>query len=250
MTTYYTTLTDTGAAADTNARVAGTSVHLTNLAVGDGNGAFVIPTESMTALVHERHRGPVSSLTVDVSNPSWLVAEAVIPAAVGGFTVREIGLYDDAGHLYAVGNFPETYKPMLAEGSARDLLIRMIIETSNAANVTLTIDPAVVVATNQSVANAINGHQIAPDPHPQYLSQAEGDGRYLQGVSSASDAAPGVVELATIGETATGTDAQRAVTPAGAAATFATIKTVQTLQIPQSVVSLGLLRSQLNNGGF
>lgn len=173
MSTFYTLLTALGSGALTNAYAGGTTINLTHLAVGDGNGAFVTPVEGMTTLVHERHRVPISALAADATNPNWLIAEAVIPSAVGGFTVREVGLFDAGNKLIAVGNFPETYKPTLAEGSGRDLLIRMIIETSNAAQVTLTIDPSVVLATNASIANAVLAHEVKPDPHPQYIKTSQ-----------------------------------------------------------------------------
>ncbi len=191
--TYYTLLTAVGAAEWTNAQVFGQHVPITHLAVGDGAGNPVIPTESMTALVHEVHRVPISSITVDTENPNWLVIEAVIPATVGGWTVREIGLIGGAepspGKLLAIGNFPATYKPVLAEGAAKDLAIRFVVQVSNAAVVQLTVDPSVVVATRQTVENAIQAHRTESDPHggrylgtahlldldphPQYITSAE-----------------------------------------------------------------------------
>lgn len=157
MSTYYTLLTTLGAAALVNAQVAGTSVALTHIAIGDGGGAPVLPVETQTALVHEVHRVPITSVTQDASNPGWLVIEAVVPATVGGWTVRELGVIGN-GVLIAAGNYPQTYKPILAEGTASDLLVRLIIETSNAAQVTLTLDPSVVVATNQAIVNAVAGY--------------------------------------------------------------------------------------------
>jgi phage-related tail fiber protein len=170
---YSTILTAIGAATLTNAYAAGLTINLTHLALGDGNGSPITPTESMTSLVHEIHRVPVSALSIDAENPAWLIAEAAIPASIGGWTVREIGLFDDDGHLVAVGNFPDTYKPLLAEGSARDLLIRMIIQTSNASVVNLTIDPSVVIATAATIVNAIAAHSAADDPHIIYAKDSD-----------------------------------------------------------------------------
>lgn len=174
--TYYTLLTALGAAEWVNAEVSGTTVPLTHLAIGDGNGNPTIPSEAMIGLVHEVHRVPITSITADAVNPSWMVIEAVVPAGVGGWVVREIGLVGGHGagnKLLAVGNFPATEKPMLAEGAAKDLAIRMIVQVSNASVVQLTIDPSVVVATNQSIANAVAAHEAKPDPHPQYITAAE-----------------------------------------------------------------------------
>ena len=190
--TYYTLLTAVGAAEWTNAQVFGQHVPITHLAVGDGNGNPVVPTESMTALVHEVHCVPISSIAVDVDNPNWLVLEAVLPSTVGGWTVREIGLIggvSPGNKLLAVGNFPATYKPVLAEGAAKDLAIRMVVQVSNTNVVQITVDPSVVVATRQTVENAIQAHRTEadphggrylgtahltdPDPHPQYINASE-----------------------------------------------------------------------------
>lgn len=176
MSTFYTLLTAIGAADFINAQAGGTTVPFTHLALGDGNGAAVTPLESMTALVHEVHRVPISSVTADVENPSWLVIEAVVPTTVGGWTVREIGLIGGGGagnKLLAIGNFPDTYKPLLAEGSGRDLVVRMIVQVGNASVVQLTVDPSVAVATNQSIANAVAAHEAKADPHAQYIKTSQ-----------------------------------------------------------------------------
>lgn len=166
---FYTLLTALGAAAVVNAQAAGNTVPITHLAIGDGAGAAVIPTEAMTTLKREVHRVPITSITGDPDNPSWLVVEAVVPTEVGGWTIREIGLIGGApARLLAVGNFPDTYKPLLAEGSGRDLRVRMILQVGNASVVQLTVDPSVVVATNQAIVNAIRDHEAKADPHPQY----------------------------------------------------------------------------------
>lgn len=174
--TYYTLLTAIGAAEFINAQAGGTTVPFTHLALGDGNGAAVTPLESMASLVHEVHRVPISSVTADVNNPNWLVIEAVVPTAVGGWTVREIGLIGGGGpggKLLTIGNFPDTYKPLLAEGSGRDLIVRMIVQVGNASVVQLTVDPSVALATNQSIANAVAAHEAKADPHAQYIKSSQ-----------------------------------------------------------------------------
>lgn len=151
MTKYYTLLTETGQAQLTNAQALGQSLNLAQLAVGDSDGAYVAPTQQQTRLTNEVWRSAINQIYVDSKNPNWLVIEAVIPETVGGWTVREVGICDEKGNLIAVGAYPETYKPQLAEGSGRDLYIRMILEISNAAQVELKIDPAIVLATRKYV---------------------------------------------------------------------------------------------------
>ena len=130
--------------------------------------------------MHEVVRVPVSSVTIHPDNSNWIVVEAVVLSTSGGYTVREIGLFGGAGpSLIAHGNFPDTYKPILeTENSARDLNIRMIVEVSSAAAVSLTVDPSVAVATNAGIAQAIAAHEAKIDPHPQYLTKAEADAFY------------------------------------------------------------------------
>jgi len=151
MAQFYTLLTTIGAAQIANAQALGQTVNLTEMAVGDGNGAYANPTESAAALTHEVWRGAINQISVDATNPGWLIIEAVVPANIGGWTVREVGVFDAANNLIAVGQFPETYKPLLAQGSGKDLYIRAILEISSNAAVTLKIDPAVVLATRAYV---------------------------------------------------------------------------------------------------
>lgn len=201
---YFTLLTPHGAAAFANAPVSGTMVNLSHLAIGDGGGVAVEPTEAMTKLVNEVHRVPISSVVIDPDNPNWVVVEAVLPANVGGWTIRETGMIGDSKFL-SIGNFPATYKPFLSEGASKDLTIRMIVQVSNASVVNLTVDPSVTVLTQQGLANALL----------RYYTKVEADARYLQNMPIASTTVAGIVELATLTETRTGTDLVRAVTPAG-----------------------------------
>lgn len=215
---YFTILTSAGAAAIAQAQANETHVPLRYFAIGDGGGVDVVPSAAQTELVNEVHRVQISSVTVHSTNPAWVVVEAAIPADVGGWTMREVGLISDDDVLIAVGNFPSSYKPLLAEGSARDLIVRMVIEVGSASIVNLTIDPSVVLATNQSVINAVFDHEQKADPHPQYLTQPEGDARYLQVLPLSTETQRGIAELATVAEAVTGTDAERIVTPAGLSA--------------------------------
>lgn len=153
---FFTILTATGKAKLAAAQTSGTPLQITQMAVGDGdNGAYYNPVESQTALKHETWRGALNNLSVDQTNPNWIVAELVIPDTVGGFYIREVGLFDNTGALIAVGKFPESYKPTLAAGSNKQLYVRMILEVSNASTVTLLIDPSVVLATRATVDQRI-----------------------------------------------------------------------------------------------
>ncbi|MGF6095972.1 phage tail protein [Pseudomonas sp. 18175] len=148
MADYYTLLTDAGIAYETACKAAGVPIKLAHISVGDGNGAVYNPDASAKALKREVWRGPLNALFQDEKNASWLMAEVTIPSDVGGWYVREAGLWTDTGILYAIVKYPESYKPVLAtSGSGKEFYIRSIFETSNASIVTLLIDDTVVKAT-------------------------------------------------------------------------------------------------------
>lgn len=151
MTTYFTLLTPTGLAKIANAQLTQNTVAINQVAVGDSNGVNYTPTGNETALKKERWRGGVASVNIDATNPNWIVIEAVIPSSVGGFTLREVALYDVDGDMIAIGNYPDTYKPLASDGSTMDLVLRTIIEVSNASSITLRIDPNVIVASRKYV---------------------------------------------------------------------------------------------------
>ncbi|MCF7256107.1 phage tail protein [Escherichia coli] len=182
-TKYYAVLTNVGAAKLANATALGVQVEITQMAVGDGNGALPTPNPEQTALVHELRRAPLNTLSIDPNNANQIIAEQVIPEDVGGWWIREIGLFDKDGDMIAVANCAETYKPQLQEGSGRVQVVRMILIVSSTAAVTLKIDPSVVLATRQYVDDQIiqvkafvdqqlAAHIAAADPHKQYAPKA------------------------------------------------------------------------------
>lgn len=185
-TKYYAVLTNVGAAKLANATALGAQVEITQMAVGDGNGALPTPNPAQTALVHELRRAPLNTLSIDPNNSNQIIAEQVIPEDVGGWWIREIGLFDKDGDMIAVANCAETYKPQLQEGSGRVQIVRMILIVSSTAAVTLKIDPSVVLATRQYVDDQIiqvkayvdqqlAAHVAAADPHAQYLLESDFD---------------------------------------------------------------------------
>ncbi|EPO2139148.1 phage tail protein [Escherichia coli] len=182
-TKYYAVLTNVGAAKLANATALGVQVEITQMAVGDGNGALPTPNPAQTALVHELRRAPLNTLSIDPNNANQIIAEQVIHEDVGGWWIREIGLFDKDGDMIAVANCAETYKPQLQEGSGRVQVVRMILIVSSTAAVTLKIDPSVVLATRQYVDDQIiqvkafvdqqlAAHIAAADPHKQYAPKA------------------------------------------------------------------------------
>lgn len=165
---YMAILTAVGEARLANAQALGIAWHITQLGVGDANGAEPMPDRLQTALISERRRKPLNQLKIDPNNASIIIAEQVIPEDEGGWWIREIGLYDESGDLVAVANCPPTFKPQLAQGSGRTQVVRLNLLVSSTQNIQLKIDPSVVLATRSYVDTIIAGHLAAADPHPQY----------------------------------------------------------------------------------
>ena len=180
---FYTLLTDIGAAKLASAAALGVPLKITQMAVGDGGGVLPTPSAQQTKLLSEKRRADLNMLYIDPQNSSQIIAEQVIPETEGGWWIREVGLFDETGALIAVGNCPESYKPQLAEGSGRTQTVRMVLITSSTDNITLKIDPSVVLATRKYVDDKVlelkvyvdelmAAHLAAADPHTQYAPKA------------------------------------------------------------------------------
>lgn len=200
---YYGILTDQGQALLATAIASGTPLPLTAMAAGDGGGQPVTPLAEMTELVNEVHRAPLNQLFVDPTAPNQIVAEMVMAEIVGGFWIRELGLFAESGELFAVCNTPDSYKPVLAEGAGRSLLTRMILIVSDTAAVELIINPDTVMASRAYVDAKLAEHAASRD-HP-----------------AAIEGAQGMIQLATQAMVDEGTDHTSAVTPQTASITFA-----------------------------
>lgn len=150
---FYTILTNTGKAKIANSLPTGQKVNLTKMKIGDSNGTYYNPSENQTELVHKVYECNVTSVEVDEINPSWITITAAIPSDVGGFSIREVGIFDDSNSLIAIGKYPETYKPVASDGSTKELYIKMTLEVTNAASVELKIDPTVILATKKDISN-------------------------------------------------------------------------------------------------
>ncbi|HCB4955426.1 tail fiber protein [Salmonella enterica] len=162
---FYTLLTDRGMAKIASALADKKQLHLQKMAVGDGGGQYYEPTASQTNLRHEVWRGDMNTLTVAPNNPNWLIAELVLPEEIGGWYVREVGVFDADGELLAIGKFPESYKPLLPGGCGKQVCIRLIMEVSNTTAVTLTVDPSIVLATRDYVDTRLDEHEHSTN-HP------------------------------------------------------------------------------------
>ncbi len=155
---YYTLLTNAGASAMAYAVAHATAVDLAQVALGDGNGSLPAHTPASTALVHEVYRANINSITQDPDNTAWYIVELVVPPEVGNFWVREFRIDDADGNPIFIGVTAPEFKPILAEGMTRDSIYRLIVETSNAATITLVVDPSIVMATHEYVLDALEDY--------------------------------------------------------------------------------------------
>ncbi|EAB1883267.1 phage tail protein [Salmonella enterica] len=159
-TKFKTVITTAGAAKLAAATVpGGKKINLNVMAVGDGGGKLPVPDAGQTQLVNEVWRHTLNKISQDNRYSNYIVAELVIPPEVGGFWMRELGLYDDEGTLIAVANMAESYKPELAEGSGRAQTCRMVIIVSSVESVALSIDSTMVMATQDYVDDRLAEHE-------------------------------------------------------------------------------------------
>ncbi|WP_025801636.1 phage tail protein [Hafnia alvei] len=156
---YKAVLTKIGAAKIAAATAGGTKINLTQMAVGDGGGTLPTPDPAQTKLIAEKHRAALNKVIVDPKHKNYLVAELVIPPEIGGFWMRELGLYDEVGALIAVSNMAESYKPLLSEGSGRAQTLRMVVIVSDMDTVNLLIDSSTVLATQEYVDEKLLEHE-------------------------------------------------------------------------------------------
>lgn len=184
---YKAVLTTVGAAKIAAATAGGAKINLTQMAVGDGGGSLPTPVPTQTKLIAEKHRAALNKVIVDPKKKNYLVAELVIPPEIGGFWMRELGLYDDTGALIAVSNMAESYKPLLSEGSGRAQTLRMVVIVSDMDTVNLLIDSSTVLATQKYVDEKLLEHEQSRR-HPDATLKEKGFTQLSSATNSTSEA--------------------------------------------------------------
>ncbi|ENR2730787.1 phage tail protein [Salmonella enterica] len=176
----------------------GTKLTLTQMSVGDGGGNPTNPDTTSTALVNEVWRAAVNSVTVDKKHPNIIIVELLIPAEVGGFWVREAGIYDEFNKLVAICSLPASEKPLLEQGSGRAQTVRMTLIVSDTSIVNITIDSTTIMATNEYVDNSLEEHEKSRN-HPDATLTDKGFTKLYSGVTSIDEtmaATPKAVKIA------------------------------------------------------
>lgn len=165
-------ITELGAQKLAEAALTGNPVGFASMAVGDGGGTLPTPTPDSSGLINERYRAPLNKLVIADQAANVIEAEMIMPPQAGGYWLRELALFDADGNCLAVGNMPETYKPLLAEGSGRHQVIRMWLAVSSTANVELIDNPAVILATMEEVKRAENAAKDYTDTIADEIEEA------------------------------------------------------------------------------
>ena len=148
---YYAVLTETGARMEARALAEGRAVLLTHIAVGDADLKDVVPTPLATALVHEVCRRPIEYRSVDEQDANVTLIHAIIPAGIGGFWIRELGVIgkleslpgdtapDTPEFLYAYANHAPYYKMLPQDGQTVTHEITVPILQSTDARLTIVV---------------------------------------------------------------------------------------------------------------
>ncbi|EMD4768100.1 phage tail protein [Salmonella enterica] len=176
----------------------GTKLTLTQMAVGDGGGNPTNPDTTSTALVNEVWRAAVNSVTVDKTHSNIIIVELLIPAEVGGFWIREAGIYDEFNKLVAVCSLPASEKPLLEQGSGRAQTVRMTLVISDMSTINITIDSTTIMATNEYVDNSLEEHEKSRN-HPDATLTDKGFTKLYSGVASIDEtmaATPKAIKIA------------------------------------------------------
>lgn len=177
--TYKGILTNNGKALIASATL-NNKINYSHIAVGDGNGSVPTPLETRTALVNEKARIALNVVEINPNNTNQIVCEAIIPTNMGGFYIRELGLY--AGSTMVVNaSYPPTYKPLADEGGAREIALKFVINIQNADVIALYLDDSLIYATREWVKsnylgkneNAVSASKLK---YPRKIAGVDFDG--------------------------------------------------------------------------
>lgn len=179
---FYTILTNIGKAKIANSGVMGSKVNFVKFKIGDSNGSYYEPTEAQRDLIHTVYEGNITDIEVDKNNPNWIKINLMIPANVGGFTIREYGVFDESGNMLAVAKCAESYKPIAEDGSTKELILRMILAVSNTSSVNMELDPTLVFVSKdelEKVRQELTLHLKDLDKDSYPIVEATGTNAYI-----------------------------------------------------------------------
>ncbi|MFZ7164348.1 phage tail protein [Avibacterium avium] len=183
---YYSVITDYGTQVIASAIASKQPLQITQMAVGDGNGRATTPNSRNTSLVREVHRTNISAISIDPRNNKQIIFELTIPENVGGFWIREMGIFDNQNRLVAYANCPDSFKPQLESGSGKVQVVRMILLVSSSDAITLKVDDSVIFVTRG---------QLTPKKITATTKNAVDETGHSHEIDKASTAQAGIVQL-------------------------------------------------------
>lgn len=173
---YGTKLTVLGEAAIAGNVLEGTKLDVVEIAAGDGGGGWYEPSAEQTALVGEVWRGEIAAYTLNPLNPKMVDIKGVIPSSDGGFTIRELGVFDRAGTLIGVCNTPDMEKarPDSGAGGKLDVIMHLIVTDANALNIVVKPSLDTVSLANIEYHHNTGRFKVTVRTARQYLGDVTG----------------------------------------------------------------------------
>lgn len=142
--TSFAVMTTLGRAKEAAALANASTITITQIAIGDG---ATVPSGGETALYHEVARKTISGHGTVAGAANVAYFDCYLAAGDGPYTIREAGLYDDAGDLIAIAHYdPPINKPVPSSGQTVEGTVRLEVAFSDVANVTIVVDPSMQVA--------------------------------------------------------------------------------------------------------
>lgn len=145
---YATIITKLGKAAISKAIADKVQISLTKMGVGQSKDVI---SDEWETLPEEAQKFSISDIRVKEDDANIVIVQGILEASVGGFVIRQVGIYGADDKLFAVANVPETIKPLLSEGAAKDLTINFYIALSDTGVINLTVEESSKFASHQYV---------------------------------------------------------------------------------------------------
>lgn len=136
--------------------LAETKLNVVEFAVGDGNGEYYKPEGTMTSLKNEKWRGSVTNIEILPESLNIVKFTTFIDGDIGGFTVREIAVFDDEGDMIAISNTPSIEKTGVVEGVPTGLTLNMQLIVEDSEVINLIVDTNIAGASKDDLERMKN----------------------------------------------------------------------------------------------
>ncbi|TXI91890.1 MAG: hypothetical protein E6Q33_08995 [Neisseriales bacterium] len=123
----------------------GNTVKLKYFAVGDGSGNEYIPDGTEISLKKENWRTNIGSIAVNPKDKKELFIDTPVPEDVGGWWIREYGIFDEDNNLILIGTPTPFYKAKTEEGEILVIDFNLSLTLQNIASVQFIVDPSAYV---------------------------------------------------------------------------------------------------------